>query len=174
MIFELWSVISQRQRASLWPLVLSLVSLGAWSPIWGWHPLLLAYCVPPYFGLAYCEPPFLASRTAYRLTTKTTMFWHFHLHKEDKMTVCCIHNHSCKRKFWFVCLLDFFVFNLLKAMLKFINDAITSTLCVLRTVLKPMNTAFQKGRGVTLLSPRPMLDLSVEIHPCNFKCLCIF
>jgi len=25
-------------------------------------------------------------------------FWQFHLHKEDKMTVCCVHmyNHSCK------------------------------------------------------------------------------
>ena len=36
-------------------------------------PSPLAYCVPPYFGLAYCVPPFLASRTAYRLTTKTTI-----------------------------------------------------------------------------------------------------
>jgi len=62
-------------------------------------PSPLAYCAPPYFGLAYCVPPFLASRTAYRLTTKTTIFWRFHLHNEDKMTVCCMHmyNHSCKR-----------------------------------------------------------------------------
>jgi len=39
-------------------------------------PLPLAYCVPPYFGLAYCVPPFfgLAYCTAYRLTTKTTIF----------------------------------------------------------------------------------------------------
>ena len=33
-------------------------------------PSPLAYCVPLYFGIAYRH--FLASRTAYRLTTKTT------------------------------------------------------------------------------------------------------
>ena len=40
----------------------------------------------------------LASSTTYRLRTKQP-FWEFHLHKEDKMTVCCVHmyNHSCKR-----------------------------------------------------------------------------
>ena len=32
----------------------------------------------------------LASRTAYRLKTKQP-FWEFHLHKEDKMTVWCMH-----------------------------------------------------------------------------------
>jgi len=42
--------------------------------IWGWHPLPIAYSVSPYFGLAYCVPPFLASCTAYRLTTETTIF----------------------------------------------------------------------------------------------------
>ena len=30
---------------------------------------------------------------------QTTIFWRFYLHKEDKMTVCCMHmyDHSCKR-----------------------------------------------------------------------------
>ena len=47
---------------------------------WGWHPL--AYCVPPYFGLAYCVP----------FNNKTTIFGkNFHLHRKDKMTVCCVH-----------------------------------------------------------------------------------
>ena len=39
--------------------------------------------------------PFFALRTAYR----HGLFWQFHLHKEDKMTVCCVHMfyYSCKR-----------------------------------------------------------------------------
>ena len=37
---------------------------------------------------------FLASRTAYRLTTKTNHFGSFHLHKEVKITVCCMHIYS--------------------------------------------------------------------------------
>ena len=57
-------------------------------------PLPLAYCVPLYFGIAYCVPPFFASRTAYRLTTKNNHFGRFHLHKEVKITVCCMHMYS--------------------------------------------------------------------------------
>ena len=61
--------------------------------------LPLAYCVPPYFGLAYCVPPFFGLAYCEPFNNKTTIFWRFHLHKEDKMTVCCMHmyNHSCKR-----------------------------------------------------------------------------
>ena len=46
----------------------------------------------------------LASSTAYRLKTKQP-FFEFHLHKEDKMTVCCVHmyNHFRTRYIW--CLL---------------------------------------------------------------------
>jgi len=51
----------------------------------------------------------LASSTAYRFKTKQP-FWEFHLHKEDKMPVCCVHmyNHSPTRYIWclLVCLLD--------------------------------------------------------------------
>jgi len=54
-------------------------------------PSPLAYCVPPYFGLAYCVPLFLASHTVYCLTTKNNHFGRFHLHKEDKITVCFMH-----------------------------------------------------------------------------------
>jgi len=56
------------------------------------------YCVPPYFGLAYCEPPFFGLAYCVPFNNKTTIFSRFHLHKEDKMTVCCLHvyNHSCK------------------------------------------------------------------------------
>jgi len=53
-------------------------------------PSTLAYCVLPYFGIAYCVQQFLASRTAYRLSTKNNHFGRFHLHKGDKMTVCRI------------------------------------------------------------------------------------
>ena len=62
-------------------------------------PLPLAYCVPPYFGMRTAYRLFLDTlRTAYRLTTITTIFGRFHLHKEDKLTVCCMHmyNRSCK------------------------------------------------------------------------------
>jgi len=37
---------------------------------------------------------FLASRTAYRLTTKNNYFRRVHLHKEVKITVCCMHMNS--------------------------------------------------------------------------------
>jgi len=62
-------------------------------------PLPLAYCVPPYFGLAYCVPPFFGLTYCVPFNNKNYHFWRFHLHKEDKMTVCCMHmyNHSCKR-----------------------------------------------------------------------------
>jgi len=59
-------------------------------------PSPLAYCVPLYCGIAYCVPPFLASRTAYHLTTKNNHFGRFHLHKEVKITVCCMHIYSNK------------------------------------------------------------------------------
>ena len=66
---------------------------------WWWHPL--AYCVPPCFGHAYCVS----------FNNKTTIFWQFHLHeKGDKMTVCCVYNHSRKRQIWCFCLQDFLVF----------------------------------------------------------------
>ena len=38
-----------------------------------WVSGTYACCVSLYFGLAYCVPPFLASCTAYRLTTETTI-----------------------------------------------------------------------------------------------------
>jgi len=52
----------------------------------------------PILALQTAYRHVLASSTAYRLKTKQP-FWEFHLHKEDKMTVCCVHmyNHSCKR-----------------------------------------------------------------------------
>ena len=48
----------------------------------------LAYCVSPLFGLAYCVP--------FNKKKKPNHFGRFHLHKEDKLTVCCMHtyNHS--------------------------------------------------------------------------------
>ena len=62
-------------------------------------PSPLAYCVPPYFGLAYCVPPFFGIAYCVPFNNKNNHFWRFHLHKEDKMTVCCMHmhNHSSKR-----------------------------------------------------------------------------
>jgi len=52
----------------------------------------------PISGLRTAYRHVLASSTAYRLKTKQP-FLEFHLQKEDKMTVCCVHmyNHSCKR-----------------------------------------------------------------------------
>jgi len=71
-------------------------------------PLRTAY--RPILVLRTTYRHFLASRTAYRLTTKSTIFWRFHLHKEDKMTICCMHmyTHSCKRQLALMCLLGIF------------------------------------------------------------------
>jgi len=46
----------------------------------------------------------LASSTAYRLKTKQP-FWEFHLHKEDRMTVCCVHMYNHSRTRYIGCLL---------------------------------------------------------------------
>ena len=57
-------------------------------------PLRTAY--RPIMALRTAYRHFLASRTAYRLTTKNNHFGRFHLHKEDKITLCCMqmYNHS--------------------------------------------------------------------------------
>ena len=57
-------------------------------------PLRTAY--RPILALRTAYRHVLASRTAYRLTTKNNHFGRFHLHKEDKITLCCMHmyNHS--------------------------------------------------------------------------------
>jgi len=77
-------------------------------------PLRNVCCPISALSTAYCHV--LASSTAYRLKTKQP-FWEFHLHKEDKMTVCMLHAHVhctiilANVKFG-VCLLDFLVFNI--------------------------------------------------------------
>ena len=72
----------------------------------------MRYVCRPILALRTAYRHGLASSTAYRFKTKQP-FWEFHLHKEDKMTVCCVHmyNHSCNIKFG-VCLLDFLVFDI--------------------------------------------------------------
>ena len=55
-------------------------------------PSPLADCVLPYFGLAYYVPPFFGFAYCVPFNNKNNHFWHFHLHKEDKMTVC-LHAH---------------------------------------------------------------------------------
>jgi len=62
-------------------------------------PSPLAYCVPPFFGLAYCVLPFFSLAYCVPFNNKNYHFWRFRLHKDVKMTVCCMHmyNHSCKR-----------------------------------------------------------------------------
>jgi len=70
----------------------------------------------------------LSMRTAYRLITKQPFWGNFiYLHKEDKMTVCCVHmyNHSCKRQIWCVCLLDFLIFDIPKSMFILKNAEMT-------------------------------------------------
>jgi len=52
-------------------------------------PLRTAY--HPILALCTAYRYFLASRTAYCLTTKNNHFGRFHLHKEDTITVCCMH-----------------------------------------------------------------------------------
>jgi len=52
-------------------------------------PLRTVYS--PILALRATYRHFLASRTAYRLTTKNNYFGRFHLKKEDKITVCCMH-----------------------------------------------------------------------------------
>jgi len=51
-------------------------------------PLRTAY--HPILALRTAYRYFLASRTAYCLTTKYRHFGRFHLHKEDRITVCCM------------------------------------------------------------------------------------
>ena len=65
----------------------------------GDNSLPLANCVPPYFGLAYCVPPFFGLAHCVPLNNKNNHFGRFHLHKEDKNAICCMHmyNHSFKR-----------------------------------------------------------------------------
>jgi len=55
-------------------------------------PLPLAFCVPPNFGLAYCVPPFFGLAYCVPFNNKNKNFWRFHLHKEDRMTLC-LHAH---------------------------------------------------------------------------------
>jgi len=71
----------------------------------GWHPLpplRTAYRLILVLRTAFRH--FLASRTAYRLTNKKNHFGRFHLHKEVKITVCCMHMYSTtKAKLYFLC-----------------------------------------------------------------------
>jgi len=55
-------------------------------------PLRTSY--RPILALRLAYRYFLASRTAYRLTTKKNHFGRFHLHKEDKITICCMHMYN--------------------------------------------------------------------------------
>ena len=55
-------------------------------------PLRTAYRFILALRTAYRH--FLALCTAYRLTTKTNHFERFHVHKEVKITVCCMHMYS--------------------------------------------------------------------------------
>jgi len=79
----------------------------SWSHIWGWHPPPhpLAYCVPPYFGLAYCVAPFFGLTYYVPFNNKNNHYWRFHLHKEDKITICCMHVQSFLKTLALMCLL---------------------------------------------------------------------
>jgi len=90
-------------------------------------PSPLAYCVPLYFGIAYCVPPFFASRTAYRLTTKTTILGVYIYIKKLKLqyVVCTCTVILENISFWCVYLLNFLDFDLRKSMFKFINAEMT-------------------------------------------------
>jgi len=92
---------------------------------WGWHSL--AYCVPSYFCLVYCVPPCFDHAYCVSFNNKRTIFWQFHLQKEDIMAVCCVHmyNHSCKRQNLCFCLLEFLLFDIPKSMFFLINAEIT-------------------------------------------------
>ena len=74
----------------------------------------IAYCVPPLYCLAYCIP----------FNNKNNHFERFLLHKEVKITVCCMHmySNSWKHKF-FVCSLfpRCWPHPIVKSMFKFIN-----------------------------------------------------
>ena len=89
-------------------------------------PSPIAYCVPLYFGIAYCVPPFFGLAYCVPFCNKNNYFGRFHLHKEDKFTVCCMHMYS---NYWkhnlLMCLLVFLDFDLPKSMFKFINADIT-------------------------------------------------
>ena len=54
-------------------------------------PSPLAYCVPLYFGIAYCVPLFFGLAYCVPFNNKNNHFGRFHLHKEVKITVCCMH-----------------------------------------------------------------------------------
>ena len=51
-------------------------------------PSPLAYCVPLYFGIAYCVPAFFGLAYCVPFNNNKNHFGRFHLHKEDKITVC--------------------------------------------------------------------------------------
>ena len=91
-------------------------------------PSPLAYCVPLYLGFAYCVPPFFGLAYCVPFNNNNNYFGRFHLHKEVKITVCCMHlySNSWKHKLWFVCLLNFLDFDLPKSMFKFINAEMTT------------------------------------------------
>ena len=88
-------------------------------------PLRTAYC--PILALRTAYRHFLASRTAYRLTTKTNHFGRFHLHKEDTITVCCMHVQSLLKTLalMYIFFLNFLDFDLPKSMFKFIKGEMT-------------------------------------------------
>jgi len=69
-----------------------------------YRPILaLRTAYRPILALRTAYRHFSASRTAYRLTTKTTNFWRFHLHKEDKMSL--LHVQSFLQTLALMCLL---------------------------------------------------------------------
>ena len=78
-----------------------------------WHCVLRT----AIFCLAYCVP----------FNNKNNLFGRFHLHKEVKITVCCMHMYisSWKHKLLCVCLSKFLDFDLPQSMLKFINAEMT-------------------------------------------------
>ena len=72
------------------------VNLNKYSYNEGDTPSPLAYCVPAYFGLTYCVPPFFGLAYCVPFNNKNNYFGRLHLHKEDKITLRCMHmyNHS--------------------------------------------------------------------------------
>ena len=67
---------------------LSSVQLDTYE---GDTPSPLAYCVPLNFGIAYCVPPFFGLAYCVPFNNKNNHFGRFHLHKEVKITVCCMY-----------------------------------------------------------------------------------
>ena len=73
----------------------------------GWHPL------PPCVLRTALFSPYVLRIAIFRsrvscvpFNNKNNIFWRFHLHEEDKMTVCCMHmhNHYFLKTLAFVCL----------------------------------------------------------------------